>query len=112
MSDGDQVIDLSLTALYEEVGRLRRGHVEALTAGRRREGEVRADLEAVRRSIDDMTLERADLVRDREALRDELDALRGHAGRLEGEIAAMKASTSWRLTAPVRWAADRVRRRR
>lgn len=112
MSDDEEFLELANASLHDEVNRLRLGHVAALVVGRRRENHVKADLEAAQRVIAGVTSERDEVIREREALTAERAALRLHAEALEREIEAMKTSSSWRVSKPLRWTADRVRRLR
>lgn len=64
--------------------------------------EVAHDIGSIRHELHDMKT-RLNTVADRSrALNDELVALREHAARFEREYQAVRASWSWRLTAPLR----------
>jgi len=75
---------------------------------RRVDAELRAD-DAVR--IDELTSDLAESERQRQELDQQHRELAQHAAGLQGRIRDLEASTSWRLTVPLRWISDRVKRR-
>ncbi len=69
--------------------------------------EAEKTLARAQQTSDELAVERADnaLLRDqRDELEERLSAVDEVAARLEAEIAALRASTSWRVTRPLRWA--------
>jgi hypothetical protein len=80
--------------------------------------EMQQHMEALKISVRDRTAEAETLRAQVEMLRTEADALRTEAQALRTEatdsrywLAAMERSWSWRLTRPLRWLDERLRRR-
>jgi len=114
--------DASLAAERAELGRLRQelsalreellGRDVSLAAERAELERLRQELSALREELlgrdASLAAERAEL----ERVRQELSALHTSASLLEQDLAAMRHSTSWRITGPVRAAANLLRGRR
>ncbi|MBC8022870.1 MAG: glycosyltransferase [Burkholderiales bacterium] len=107
---------LTLASMWKDVKALHR-HVALLNEARdrdetgRREQDRRhaSEREALQRRIENANKRFNDQEEMHAAKDVQLERMRQHAGMRDGQVAALLASTSWRISAPVRWVGKSLR---
>jgi FkbM family methyltransferase len=103
----DVAFDMSVRFSAELASRFDVEKAGSLLLESGRAGE-RISVAALQRRIDELAAMNSDLQRKADELAATDTELRGSIADLQGSIAELKESTSWKVTAPLRWLKDRL----